>query len=253
MTTPILGAKDLTQGQGLPETDVNENTRRLEQGARWFGFTDALATPPGAPADGDTYLVLPSATGAWAGHDNEIAFFMNTAWEFIVPGEGMAGYFADTDTAVAFDGTAWNAIGGGGAGGALDDLYDVTLSSPTSGQVLKYNGSAWVNGADATGGGSGGNGEAAWTTPTLSGNFPTTRAGAGSVADFSNGVRLAGPGTTTNSNSLIYAMQSISAGASGWRAISAKNAIAAASPRSMRCCKSSHSRNSRNSLIRDSL
>lgn len=34
----------------------------------------------------------------------------------------------------------------------LDGLTDVTITSPANGQVLKYNGSAWVNGTDATGG-----------------------------------------------------------------------------------------------------
>jgi len=35
----------------------------------------------------------------------------------------------------------------------LDSLTDVTITSPTTDQVLKYNGSGWVNGAGATGGG----------------------------------------------------------------------------------------------------
>jgi len=41
------------------------------------------------------------------------------------------------------------------SGGAaiLDDLSDVTISSPSTGQVVKYNGSQWVNDTDATGGG----------------------------------------------------------------------------------------------------
>lgn len=30
----------------------------------------------------------------------------------------------------------------------LNDLGDVIISSPTNGQVLKYNGTAWVNGTD---------------------------------------------------------------------------------------------------------
>jgi len=34
---------------------------------------------------------------------------------------------------------------------AVDDLSDVTISTPTTGQVIKYNGSAWVNGTDDTG------------------------------------------------------------------------------------------------------
>lgn len=45
-----------------------------------------------------------------------------------------------------------NASGGGGAS-ALDDLTDVTITAPSTGQVLKYNGSAWINDTDATGGG----------------------------------------------------------------------------------------------------
>lgn len=33
----------------------------------------------------------------------------------------------------------------------LNDLSDVTITSPSNGQVLKYNGAAWVNGTDSTG------------------------------------------------------------------------------------------------------
>jgi len=35
----------------------------------------------------------------------------------------------------------------------LTSHQDVTITSPTNGQVLKYNGTAWVNGTDSTGGG----------------------------------------------------------------------------------------------------
>jgi hypothetical protein len=43
--------------------------------------------------------------------------------------------------------------GGAGGGGAttIDELSDVTLTSPSAGQVLKYNGSGWVNSTIATG------------------------------------------------------------------------------------------------------
>lgn len=46
--------------------------------------------------------------------------------------------------------------GSGGGATALDGLTDVTITSPSSGQVLKYNGSAWINDTDATGGGGSG-------------------------------------------------------------------------------------------------
>jgi plastocyanin len=44
-------------------------------------------------------------------------------------------------------------ITGSGGGGTLDSLTDVVISAPATNQVLKYNGSNWVNGTDATGGG----------------------------------------------------------------------------------------------------
>lgn len=39
----------------------------------------------------------------------------------------------------------------------LTDLSDVTITAPSTGQVLKYNGTSWVNDTDATGGGAGAN------------------------------------------------------------------------------------------------
>lgn len=61
--------------------------------------------------------------------------------------------------------------GPGGAGGPtnLDALTDVILTSPSSGQVLKYNGTAWVNDTDATGGGGGGPAGNSFTTITVAG------------------------------------------------------------------------------------
>lgn len=54
-------------------------------------------------------------------------------------------------------------IYGGGSGGssgasAIVDLNDVSITSPTAGQVLKFNGNVWVNGTDdaSVGGGGGG-------------------------------------------------------------------------------------------------
>jgi hypothetical protein len=44
-------------------------------------------------------------------------------------------------------GTSWFGIHSGTGGGAseLDDLTDVTITSPTTGDMLRYNGTAWVN------------------------------------------------------------------------------------------------------------
>ena len=48
---------------------------------------------------------------------------------------------------------SWTTVSGGAS--AINNLSDVTINSPSAGQVLKYNGSAWINDTDLTTGGSG--------------------------------------------------------------------------------------------------
>jgi hypothetical protein len=68
----------------------------------------------------------------------------------------------------AGNGVAFSSGGGGGGASALDDLTDVIIDTPTLalGQVLKYNGSVWVNDTDLTGGG-GGSGTFAYTAAAM--------------------------------------------------------------------------------------
>ena len=54
------------------------------------------ATPPGSPAEGDTYIVAPSATGAWSGKDKSFACWLSGAWSFMTPAEGWLAYVRDT-------------------------------------------------------------------------------------------------------------------------------------------------------------
>ena len=61
---------------------------------------------------------------------------------------GNSGKYLTTDGSV----TSWATVSGGSSN--LDGLTDVTITSPLSGQVLKYNGTIWVNDTDSTGSGS---------------------------------------------------------------------------------------------------
>jgi len=47
-----------------------------------------LAAPRGSPANGDRYIVAPSASGAWLGKEGQIAAFQDGAWSFYPPREG---------------------------------------------------------------------------------------------------------------------------------------------------------------------
>lgn len=76
-----------------------------------------LTAPPGSPANGDTYLVAASATGAWNGHDLAIANWTtdNPAtpsglWEFYGPTLGFHLFNEFDSVFYGYDGTAWVAL-----------------------------------------------------------------------------------------------------------------------------------------------
>lgn len=60
-----------------------------------------------------------------------------------------------TGQVLKYNGTAWvndTDATGGAVEIALDDLIDVAITTPSTGQVLKYNGTNWVNDTDNAGG-----------------------------------------------------------------------------------------------------
>jgi len=63
-----------------------------------------LATPPVSPTTGDRYIVAASATGAWAGHTNDIAEWTGAVWSFTAPVTGAAALVQDE-----FELYGWNA------------------------------------------------------------------------------------------------------------------------------------------------
>lgn len=81
-----------------------------------------------------------------------------------IPAGGTTGQVLAKNSNTDYD-TEW--ITGGGGASDLDDLTDVTITSPTSGQVLKYDGTVWKNDVDSVGKG---------TASTASSSTPTPNA-----------------------------------------------------------------------------
>ena len=77
----------------------------------------AVTTPPTTPLLGDAYIVGPSATGAWSGHDSEIAAFQAGAWLFYDPAPGWQVYAKSEHAILVFDAGAWTALASNGAAG----------------------------------------------------------------------------------------------------------------------------------------
>lgn len=67
-------------------------------------------TPPGAPTVGDRHIVGTGGTGAWAGHDAQIAIYETTGWSFIAPMPGMSAIDLSDPRLIYFDGASWGPV-----------------------------------------------------------------------------------------------------------------------------------------------
>lgn len=81
------------------------------------------------------YLIGGTGTGAWTGHDNQLAQYVNGAWEFDTPKEGFEIEVEDEDLSYVLRGGTWVSQAGVSE---LDDLTDVNAAAPANGQVLTW-------------------------------------------------------------------------------------------------------------------
>jgi hypothetical protein len=80
---------------------------------------DIQTTPPGAPNNGDRYIVEPAGTGDWAGRDNDIAQWngATASWEFETPTSGTLMYLTVPAETYIFLAGVWQ-------------VFDVTVEMP---------------------------------------------------------------------------------------------------------------------------
>jgi hypothetical protein len=148
MTTPKVSAPELVESQADKEEDHNEGLRRVESGAGLYRVVDRnLTAPPGACADGATYIVSgPSPTGAWVGHDWDLAVAVGVnaanGWYFIEPEDGVFAWVQDEDTLLRYSLSTspanWEAYSPGLGSSTLNDLSDVDTSGVSDGYILVY-------------------------------------------------------------------------------------------------------------------
>ena len=121
----------------------NPNFARLDALTQ-LSVAEVLSTPPGTPANGDTYIVGASPTGAWAGHDDDVAVWYTIgtpAWLFLPPAEGHRAYNAATETYWTYDGSAWvEELPVAGPASAIDGNFPM-FDGPT-GKALADSGKA---------------------------------------------------------------------------------------------------------------
>ena len=69
-----------------------------------------LTAPPASPTAGDRYVVLAPATGAWATHETQIAWFYTGTWSFDPPAKGWLLNNTADNILYKFNGTAWEPL-----------------------------------------------------------------------------------------------------------------------------------------------
>src|SRR5215217_4462475 len=114
--TPRLALPHIAAGQALKHITHNEALQRLDALVQPIVVSTSLTTPPSTPLDGEAYVVPAGASGAWAGHTDEIAAWQSNALAFFDPAEGWQVFDHATDSLLAFSGSAWAAIASSGAG-----------------------------------------------------------------------------------------------------------------------------------------
>jgi hypothetical protein len=89
MTTPRLALPELAESQAAKEATHNAALGRLDALVGPAVESLAETDPPGSPAEGDLYVPAATATGDWTGHEDEIAHYLNAAWSFYTPWDGL--------------------------------------------------------------------------------------------------------------------------------------------------------------------
>lgn len=110
--TPNLDLPYILSAQAQKHATHNEAIRSLDALVQLSVLDRDREAPPSLVADGDRFIVARGATGAWSGHDGNIAAWQDQSWLFRVPREGWIAWLADEDRLVVFDGTAWIAAVG---------------------------------------------------------------------------------------------------------------------------------------------
>jgi len=83
-----------------------------------------LTEPPSSPSEGDRYIVASGASGDWSGHDDDIAEYDGSSWDFYTPNEGFACRVEDEDRNYTYNGSSWVTFGSTVDHGNLIGLAD---------------------------------------------------------------------------------------------------------------------------------
>ncbi|HEV7277635.1 MAG TPA: DUF2793 domain-containing protein [Devosiaceae bacterium] len=130
-TTPRLHLPYIAPQQAQKQVTYNEAMRLLDLLVQSAVLSRSLATPPAAPAEGDSYIIAAGAGGVWAGHEQELASWIDGSWSFRAAGTGWLCFVADVAEVAVFTPAGWTSFASNGGSSiasfginAAADLYN---------------------------------------------------------------------------------------------------------------------------------
>ncbi|MBB3018574.1 hypothetical protein FHR70_001628 [Microvirga lupini] len=131
-STPHLALPLIAAAQAQKHVTHNEAIASLDALVQLAVKERNRTAPPAAPEEGDRFLIGANATGAFAGHEGQVALFDLGLWRFFAPRSGWRAYVENEDLVLVFNGSEWKAFGSApdeinnlerlGLGTAADDL-----------------------------------------------------------------------------------------------------------------------------------
>lgn len=109
--TDKLALPKMIGGQNDAYVVHNESLNKLD-GLVLLAVEDRDATSPPTAADGELYIVGPSATGDWSGKDGQIAHRVAGQWRYYLPQEGWRAAVIDERVTVEYRVNAWFSVTG---------------------------------------------------------------------------------------------------------------------------------------------
>jgi hypothetical protein len=152
-TTANLGLPVIAAAQAQKHVTHNEALNLLDTLVQLAVLDRDLATPPGAPNEGERWIVAAGPTGDWAGHAGEIAAWQDGAWQFSTPQTGWIAFVIDEGALVVWNGSAWVDVSS-----AVTTLQNLALlgvgttADATNPFSAKLNNALWVAKTAAEGG-----------------------------------------------------------------------------------------------------
>jgi len=105
--TPRFALPFILVNQAQKEVTHNEALLSLDGLLHPLVESADLIDPPGAPAEGEAWIVPGGATAAWSGQDNSLAQWAGGAWRFHAPVDGMRVWIRDQSVPARFEAGAW--------------------------------------------------------------------------------------------------------------------------------------------------